>query len=181
MWYHQLYRGDCTQGRESACIHAAVIMIDGILWCSLELDQGYVNTSDEVPPTAPTSEHNQQQDSNSTHQCNLVSSYSEAVNHRFLYDKQTGRQVLSPPLEPPWQNCSVFSFNNVNSSTTSTATDSVDTTYEGNIPVSSGRVSEDPERVTTARNNSSRQYTQTHSLFCLISIVCCLVLSKVHL
>ena len=172
--------GDCTNTRDSTCIHAAVLMIDGILWCSIELDQGRVNSSiNEAAPTAPSSG---QRGDNSSSQCSLSTTYSTRVNHRFLFDKEIGQQVLSPPLEPPWQNCTVFASNNMSSSSN---TDSMLSTTAPNSDHTPSSRTKAPQTLTTTTtaSNSSLRLCSTHNAY-LLSLVCvlwCLVLSRLHI
>lgn len=164
--------GDCMNGNEASCIYAAVVMVDGVLYCSVELDQGQTN-SDE---SASSSE------STDLDSCNLSTSYSTEVEHRFLHDTQIGRQVLTPPLKPPWQNCSNFAVNN---SVSSSATNSVSSTVSPQTSSpSSGTFSGigASQDLSATTNGALRHHSQTHLTVCFsIVYLYCLVLSMVHL
>lgn len=180
--------GDCSNNRETNCIHAAVIMLDGILWCSIELDRGHMNGSEEATletdiPTA-SSEEKKDNNSSTTHQCNLSTYYSTTVNHRFLYDKLTGRQVLSPPLEPPWQNCSAFGFSNMSMVTTTDPSINTSAPKSSSLDPNEGQTAsegstKDPVVATT--NSSLRHISLSMYSLIFMSVMCSLVLSKVFL
>ena len=159
--------GDCKNGNEASCIYAAVIMIDGIIWCSVELDQGLMNSDEATSSSEPN------QDS-----CSLSTSYSTEVKHRFLHDTQIGRQVLTPPLKPPWQNCSNFAFNDSASITNTVGSTVSPQTSQSSQTVSSSGVSQVPSSTT---NGTSRHHSQTYLLVCFSVVLYCLALSKVHL
>ena len=176
--------GDCSNKRDTSCIHAAVIMLEGILWCSIELDHGHLNDSLEEGAPTDVPQSSESKPNTSSHQCSLSTYFSTTVNHIILYDKQ-GRQVLSPPLEPPWQNCSAFGFSNMSLASTtdsivssSSTPQSSSSSEEGQAVTSDGSVN--PSLLSTTTTNGSRHCCLTYSLF-FVSIMCSLALSKVFL
>ena len=168
--------GDCKNGNEASCVHAAVIMVDGVIYCSVDLDQGQATDSNDSASSSMPSDIDT---------CSLSMYYSTDVPYRFLHDTQIGRQVLSPPLKPPWQNCSNFAFNN---SVPSSAINSAGSTVspETSSPSSAGTfqsgigVSQDLAATT---NGALRHHSKTHLTVCFSIIVYLysLVLSLVHL
>ena len=163
--------GDCKNRNEASCIYAAVIMVDGVLYCSVELDQGQMNSDETASSSLPTDLDN----------CSLSTSYSTDVKHRFLHDTQIGRQVLTPPLKPPWQNCSNFAFNNSASSATNSISSTVSpkASSPGSGTFSRIDASQGPSATT---NGALRHYSQTYLTVCFsIVYLCCLILSKLHL
>ena len=164
--------GNCKNGNEASCIYAAVVMVDGVLYCSVELDQGQTNSDESVSSSMPTD----------LDSCSLSTSYSTEVEHRFLHDTQIGRQVLTPPLKPPWQNCSNFAVNN---SVSSIATNSISSTVSPQTSSpSSGTFSSigASQDLSATTNGALRHYSQTYLTVCFsIVYLCCLVLSMVHL
>ena len=167
--------GDCKNGNEAACIYAAVVMVDGVIYCSLELDQGQATSTDEGTSTSIPTDRDD---------CSLSTSYSTEVEHRFLHDTQIGRQVLTPPLKPPWQNCSNFAFNNsaiLSSSSINPASSTVSpktlSPSDSSGTITGVGVSQDLSATT---NDALRHHSQTYLTVCF-SILLCLVLSMVHL
>ena len=170
--------GDCKNGNEASCIHAAVVMVDGVIYCSLELDHGSLQTSGDDDESASRSVPTD------LDSCSLSTSYSTEVEHRFLHDTQIGRQVLTPPLKPPWQNCSNFAFSNNSASSSDTNSDSSTVSPPLASSASSGTfsgigVSQDLSATT---NGALRHHSKTHLTVCIGALVylCCLVLSMVH-
>ena len=167
--------GDCKNGNEAACIYAAVVMVDGVIYCSLELDQGQVTSADEDTSTSIPTDHDD---------CSLSTSYSTEVEHRFLHDTQIGRQVLTPPLKPPWQNCSNFAYNNsaISSSSINPASSTISprTSSPGDSSgtITGVGVSQDLSATT---NGALRHHSRTYLTVCFSIVLFCLVLSMVHL
>lgn len=155
--------------RDAACIHAAVIMNHGTLWCTIELSHGH-----EVEPTLSGSAEEKME--NSTDRCSLSTLYSTEVQHNIVYDPLQGKHVLSPPLDPPWQNCSAF-VNSRDSSTTTTGSTPTSTSPNPDSNQTSDMGFKGP---TATTNGCLRHCSQTYLTISFYAL-CCLVVSKVVL
>ena len=159
--------GDCKYGSQAKCIHAAVIFVDGVILCETNIDQG--QTNDEG--SASGAEEN----------CKLSMTYSTEMKHRYLLDSQIGQRVLTPPLEPPWKNCSNFAFHRVtNLSTNAPVSSTVSPRTAPSSQTVSTRGGVSQEQLATT-NSALRLYSQTYISVCFSIVLCSLFLSVAHL